>query len=567
MHQLLDLLEGLDDGLLHAYSEVWGVPLQKLSPQEATRALAHAMLDPQRIETLWDKLSDAERGALQMLVASKKYAMPKAQFERLFQEIRKMGRNRIEQEKPHRQPKSVAEGLYYRGFIGERFEKKDEVITPMIVVAQDFAALLPLHKTAYAHLKDDLPPALAPQAVQLSPFDEEELENVQVTDTAIVDDMVTLLAYLRVWGAEVEGDSFLPVYTERILPHLLKPLPERLTFILCLGVTANLITVQDGRAMPSRDGLNTWLSAPRWQQLKTLAEAWRDGLIYQEVWHVSGLFPDPQFTYDPLLGRKALLEAMVRFSPAKGWWSVEEFVDAVHATMPDFQRPAGDYDSWYIRNADDEYLRGFESWHAVDGALLEFMLIAPLHWLGMADIAEDAVRLTAYGRGFVGSEAFPQPKDPQENITLQGDATFYASRKVGRADRYQLARFTTWQAGAEPFTYQLDVGGLARGQEQGIATHHIETFLKRQLNSERLPTEVVHLLTIATSGTSADVRLGQAWVLRTPHKEAMDALYQKPALRQYLGERLGEAACLVLSQEGAHALHAALLQLGYRVGE
>lgn len=567
MYQLLDLLKALDDGMLHTYAEVWGVPLQKLAPQDAVRALADAMLDPERVEALWDKLNDEERGALQMLIASRNYAMPKAQFERLFKEIRKMGRKRIEEEQPHRRPKSVAEGLFYRGFIGERFEQKDGSIVPMIVLAQDFAAMLPVHKTSYAHLKDELPPALAPQTIHLMTFEEDELENVQAADTAIVDDMTTLLAYLRVWGAEVEGDSFLPAYSERILPHLLKPSAERLTFMLCIGVTAHLISVQDGRALPSRDRLNTWLTAPRWQQVKSLAEAWHDSTIYQDIWHVAGLFPDPQFVYDPLLARKALLAALARFAPPRSWWSIEELIDAVHATMPDFQRPAGDYDSWYIRNADNEYLRGFASWHAVDGALLEFMLLAPMHWLGMLDLAEDAARLTAYGRAFVGLEPFPQPKEAHEAITLRSDGSLYASRKVARADRYQLARFTTWLTGGDPYTYQLDAAGLTRAAEQGITAHHVETFLKRQLGTDVLPAPIVGLLKAASSGEITDMLLEQAWVLRTASKEAMDLLYQQPSTRQHLGERLGESACLVLSQEAAQALHAALLQLGYRVGE
>src|SRR5579859_5992190 len=39
---------------------------------------------------------------------------------------------------------------------------------------------------------------------------------------------------------------------------------------------------------------------------------------------------------------------------------------AVKEEEPDFQRPAGNYDSWYIRDAQSgEYLRGFESWDRV----------------------------------------------------------------------------------------------------------------------------------------------------------------------------------------------------------
>ena len=44
----------------------------------------------------------------------------------------------------------------------------------------------------------------------------------------------------------------------------------------------------------------------------------------------------------------------------------------------------GDYDSWYLRDAESgEYLRGFEHWEQVDGALVYYLITGPLHWLGI----------------------------------------------------------------------------------------------------------------------------------------------------------------------------------------
>ena len=59
---------------------------------------------------------------------------------------------------------------------------------------------------------------------------------------------------------------------------------------------------------------------------------------------------------------------------------------AVKAADPDFQRPDGDYGSWYIRDAaGDAYLSGFESWDRVEGVLIADLLAGPLHWLGVVD--------------------------------------------------------------------------------------------------------------------------------------------------------------------------------------
>ena len=48
-----------------------------------------------------------------------------------------------------------------------------------------------------------------------------------------------------------------------------------------------------------------------------------------------------------------------------------------------------------------EYLSGFESWDAVEGSLIEFYIVGPMHWLGLVDVGDDVLRLTAYGRAFL----------------------------------------------------------------------------------------------------------------------------------------------------------------------
>ena len=82
---------------------------------------------------------------------------------------------------------------------------------------------------------------------------------------------------------------------------------------------------------------------------------------------------------------------MLSTLPQDKWWSLSSFVAAVHERQPDFQRPAGDYDSWFIRReGSTDFLRGFSTWDEVDGALIRFMIAGPLHWLGILDLATPA---------------------------------------------------------------------------------------------------------------------------------------------------------------------------------
>src|SRR5262249_53781031 len=118
MQNLHSLLASHDAGLLAALAQLWGVNVTNLEQLEIVNQLATAMLDSEKNTRIWDKLTDAERGAIQLISASgRKMALP--QFERVYGKIRKMGRAQIERDQPHRNPATTAEGLFYRGLIGE----------------------------------------------------------------------------------------------------------------------------------------------------------------------------------------------------------------------------------------------------------------------------------------------------------------------------------------------------------------------------------------------------------------------------------------------------------------
>src|SRR5690606_27817531 len=118
---------------------------------------------------------------------------------------------------------------------------------------------------------------------------------------------------------------------------------------------------------------------------------------------------------------------------------------------------------------------------AVEGALLEFVVTGPLHWLGLTDLAVDAARLTAYGRSMLGMIAWPAPPEAEDKIVVEADGKLLVSRRVSRIDRFQVARFTTWGDPGDPYVYVLDGPGIARADRQGINTGHITAFLSRVL--------------------------------------------------------------------------------------
>jgi hypothetical protein len=559
------LQEDTDATLLPTLAKVWKAAITGLDVAASIPVITAAMLDAGKAEAIWDALTDEQRGAMQMITGSGG-KMPKAMFTRVFGDIRKMGAAQIERENPVAKPSSIAEGLYYRGLIAEAFEQADTGPRVVVYVPDDLAQILPMRKTSYSNLKDEAP---AQATAEAAPEVEivEDVQDIQQADTSIVDDMTTLLAYLQLNNPLLDGETLAQGDRAAVHDFLLKPSDERILFLFGVGVSADLIDVQAGKASPKRAEARRWLSASRAVQVQNLAEGWRGSTVYRDLWHIAGLHPDPGGEldeYDAAVARENVLELMGNLVPKQDWWSLDSFIWAVKESDPDFQRPGGDYDSWYIRNDEDEYLKGFESWDAVEGALLEFYISGPMHWLGLVDLGEDAARLTAYGRAFLGQNPWPTPADPEDKITVKDDGTLMISRKMSRVDRFQAARFTTWVSAGDPYVYKLDAAGIQRAGEQGINTGHIASFISRALGDAPVPPSITQLLENWRSGPAAAVSMEKLLVLRTTAPETLDQILDAPPLRRYLGARLGPMAVIVRAGQW-DALRGALGEQGIQV--
>jgi hypothetical protein len=330
-----------------------------------------------------------------------------------------------------------------------------------------------------------------------------------------------------------------------------------------------------GLATPNENALlkpvaataRTWLDASRPAQVRALVDAWLKSATFNELWHTPGLIPERAgWSNDPALARKVVFR-FLELVPLTDWWPVEELVDAVKEDEPDFQRPGGDYESWYIRDAQTtNYLRGFESWDQVDGAVLRFILTGPMHYLGLIDVASDeaACRLNAYGRALVpdGGE-WPRGGAASEGgpLRVHADGLIEVPRTTSRFERFQVARFTMWERAADPFLYRVTADGIAIAKRQGLRADQIVTFLRRVVEGQ-LPDDLARQIEAWGKAAAGEpVTVSRLVVLRTPGPELMDMILNTPALRRYVGAQLGPTAVVV--REGQwHDLAAALADAG-----
>ena len=488
-----------------------------------------------------------------------------------------MGPARRDREQPWLNQPSAAEQLWYRGFIARAFfAEQDQAPQEFIFIPEDLQARLPVSEVA-AHQPESQPPLdlgapLGMLVCEPAP-----------SAGASPDDITTVLAYLQIASVELTGAAILPRHRETLSRFL--RLPEALDLYLHLILRLGLAEGTPLKPEPTR--ARPFLESPRAAQGMVLASAWRDSKEWNDLLHVPGLvFEGAAWHNDPHTARLAILNLLREAAPGQ-WWPAAALVQAVKARLPDFQRPSGDYDSWYIREAATKAsLRGFAHWDQVDGMLVHWLLEKPLFWLGVVELgtanvpaptstpgdsaAPDAMaakvfRITSLGARFLAAttegERREEPDPPAPSIVVEPDATLRVPMTVSRYDRFQIARVCNWlPLEPEAYAYRLSPASLARAARQSIKVNHILAFLQKSLGEQALPPHLAGALQRwERAGPEAAVKEMVTLKLKSP--EMLENLLRMPGVRRYLGEKLSPTLVEVHPAEVAR-LRKVLAELG-----
>jgi hypothetical protein len=568
---------------LQAIARFWDVELTTHRPREMAAQLATAMALPEAVRKAWDKLPDEQRQALADLHAHNG-RLPARIFTRRWGEIRPMGPARMERERPWLNPLSTAEGLWYTGFISRAFDYEAGVEYEFIFIPPELRAYLPAVETA-TEPTIRLEPTIAP-VITYSHSD------------ALLDDACTLLAYLQNRQVRLTADGGWPAQHQTALAFQLRDTnPDRQNFLHHLVRRLGwLRTITSGQEKttpilrPDPTPVTAWLRAPTEEQRRILAEAWRDDPTWNDLFHVPTLRPEQTGTWrnDPLLARQAILRHLKACIP-NTWYAIEEFIAAVKRNDPDFQRPDGDYDSWYIRDLNnDAYLSGFGNWEQVEGSLIRYMITGPLAWLGLVDVGANPLpgiqpllpvpqcfRLTLAGASFLGLAA-PPPEQEMPSFTLHPDFTIQAPPGK-RYERFQLSRIAEWtysppvspvwrdqaEAGDKRTTYiyRLTPSSLERAGRQGIPTQRVREFLIQITGSDERTFRLINTVLENWEKNGSQARLERTILLRLSQDEMMSRIMSSPRARRYIREQLG-ARTARISEQDCRALIISLGELG-----
>jgi len=324
--------------------------------------------------------------------------------------------------------------------------------------------------------------------------------------------------------------------------------------------------LQDENGMPQPEQTRQFLELSRGEALAQLALNWQDSRQFNELALLPELVLEGEWANEPLPTRGAILNFLSTI-PQETWWNLESFVTAIHQQQPDFQRPAGDYDSWFIHHTDSgEYLRGFEHWDHVEGQLLRFIITGPLHWLGIFDLGaprEDqparAFRFSKWSQALLRGEAPEGLPIEDQKIQARSDARLNLSPLVPRAVRYQIARFSHWEGLKRGiYLYKITPASLERASQQGLRSDHLLTLLRK--HADALPPTLVKAIE-HWEEHGGQVRIEEVQVLRLSSPEILGKLRASRAVR-FLGDPLGPTTVIVKPGAREKVL-AALAEMGY----
>lgn len=540
---MLQSLQDYETGHLRIIAELWGLELPSAPSLELTHALAQQMLDPEAAAEIVDSLPLPARQALDLLMRhGGRFLL--ADLVRRFGALRMMGAGRRDREKPWRSDPSPLEALWYRGLIAFAFSDTKNGPLEFAFIPADLRPMLPQ------------PPPLDQAALGTLA---KQPKVIWPASTAAPDDCATLLAALR---RRPNPEATL---SQMRLQGLAPFLFQAQSHALLLALLQEMGIVTGPPLQPAPKATRALLDLTHVAIGKRLLQAWARSPGWNDLAHVPSLLSGADtWPNDPLASRTSVLQ-ILQSLPLGEWWDLAGFLAQLRQQRSTFLRPAGDFDSWYLRSADTgAFLQGFENWNEVEGALLRFIITAPLHWLGAADLgaASDALpaiafRLTPLAAALFDIKGDSEATEAPLPTVVRPDGRITVPRQAALDIRYQIARFSMWeQLDDKGYHFRLTPSSLRGAIDQGLRFEHIIKLM--QASSEREIPEALKRALANWSARGPEARLDRLVVLRLQDPQTLTALRKNRATARYLGEILGTQSVVVWEQDWMPLMSAAV---------
>jgi len=476
MRDLLQVLRDEDSLHWKNVARAWGVDLSAAGRDPLTH-LVLAMLDADRVRLQFYALPDEAQEALARLRQSGG-RIPLMRFGREYGEIREMGLARREREQPWLSPASVAEALWYAGWLGKGFAISRGGPEEFVFIPGDLLALMPAPTLAWA------------DGPAFDIFTLGRTEEPADCGTSMAEDACTLLAFLRI-NPQSDASPAAWKHREVLARHVILPsaVPMIVRLLREMGVLRSDGLRLDPQPAAAYLGLSAREAQLRLVQIWRQSESWNDLAEWGEVETRGKSWPN-----DPLAARSNLIGMLQRI-PGHGWVTLVSLIRALRDHQPEFMRPAAAFEGWSLVDPrTDAELKGWEVWQRVEGAFARWLVCGPLFWLGLTELA-GGTNAQAFRLSLLAEPALDLPRTtPSETVPprpapvrLRSEGTVSLPAGTDLTHRYQLARCTSWVGRqGTAYVYRLDPQGLEAARRQGLEMRHVTAVLERA-NRRPLP--------------------------------------------------------------------------------
>lgn len=377
-------------------------------------------------------------------------------FARTFGDVRNMGSAKRERERPDLNPSSPAEKLWYRGLIGRAFLNIKDEPQEFVFIPDEFLFLVKPHHSKIINVSVN---SISSSLVIPKKF---------VNDN-LLHNACTMLAGIRKGMSESEIQPFL-----QEIPY---------QFIFGLLKTANIINSEE---QLDTEATRIFLETPRNESILNLFNQCLSSNEINELLFLPDLIIENKLDNNAKQIRNFLLEKIFEMD-LSGWWKQNSFISKIKHEHPDFLRPAGNYDTWFIKKVEsDEYLLGFEHWDQIDGQLIHFMLNGPLQWLGIIENGElkegklQTSKISKWGNDLWQKKIPNFINQIEDKPKIDSFGKIVISKNVPLALRYQISRFCDWELpNQHEYRYQLTPKSLLRAEKQGLNANQFLTLIQK----------------------------------------------------------------------------------------
>ena len=535
MLNIVSTLNGQDLGFLKAVANAWGFDLKAPDAYTARIQLAAEMDNPEIIKEIYEVFPENVRKAFEALLENEG-KIPWAKFSRDFGEIQVMGSARRDRERPDLHPKTPTEYLWYRAFIGRAFLSTETEPQEFAYIPEEiFSCLEPVH--------------IQKKHIPGRPASAKETQIIQAASDIILDDTCTVLAAIRN-GFSID---MLEGYCDIPVPFL-------------VSILTDLKLISENKTL-NTEQVRLFLESPREKALSLLVNQWMSSPHLNEMIFIPGIIVEGILDRNHQKARQFVLD-QISLIPNQQWWNINSFIAYIYQINPDFQRPAGNYDTWYIKNTNTgEYLRGFEHWDAIDGEFLRFMITGPLFWLGLVDLAcsdlesdAQAFKSSKWFENLISNQPLEGFQTEEVKIIIDSFGKIVTPVRFSRTTRYQISRFCDWNGRSKDgFVYQISPASLQRAKKQGLKINQFLKIIQSILPHPFPPKLKTALENWENHGTQT--HFTTAVLLHVADPEAIQKLQTMP-VKKFIQAVLNQNTVAVLPN-GVEQVRKALIEIGY----